>query len=232
MKELKRIKHVFFDLDDTLWDFQFNSEKVLKELFLEHRLKEKLKVELKDFLEEYKKVNLQFWSLYSKGTITKTQLREQRFKETFKRFNYENELENGLLTAAYLSRAPMGNQLKQGCLETLNYLKTDYTLHIITNGFREIQSVKIDSGGIRHFFNQIIVSEEHRLFKPDERIFRLAEKLSGAKTAECVMVGDNLENDVFGALNAGWEAIHLDNDNTEEFEGVRIKELPELKNLF
>jgi len=225
-------KHIFFDLDDTLWDFQSNSERVLKELYLEFDLRQKLNSEVDVFLEEYKRVNLLFWSLYGKGKIDKTYLREQRFKETFKRFNYENESDNFQLTQHYLSRAPKGSTLKQGCLEILNYLRPKHTLHIITNGFREIQGIKIDSGGIRDFFQNIIISEEHGLYKPDERIFRLAEHLSGAEPAECVMIGDNFENDVQGAIKAGWAAIHLDNENSTGSSGASIRNLLDLKNFF
>ncbi|MBL7901887.1 MAG: YjjG family noncanonical pyrimidine nucleotidase [Bacteroidia bacterium] len=225
-------KHIFFDLDDTLWDFQSNSERVLKELYLEFDLRHKLNSEVDVFLEEYKRVNLLFWSLYGKGKIDKTYLREQRFKETFKRFNYENESDNFLLTQHYLSRAPKGSTLKQGCLEILNYLRPKHTLHIITNGFREIQGIKIDSGGIRDFFQNIIISEEHGLYKPDERIFRLAEHLSGAEPAECVMIGDNFENDVQGAIKAGWAAIHLDNENSTDSSGASIRNLLDLKKFF
>ena len=232
MQKLRYKKHLFFDLDDTLWDFQFNSERVLKELYLEHRLKEKLNSAVEDFLKEYKRVNLFFWSLYATGKIDKTHLREQRFRETFKHFGYNSDEDNQLMSDAYLLRAPRGKQLKQGCLEILNYLKEKYTLHIITNGFQEIQGLKIDGGGIRSYFTQIIVSEEQGVYKPDERIFRLAEKLSGATREDCVMIGDNLESDIQGALNAGWEAIHLDNDNTAEHQGIRIGELMDLKKLF
>jgi putative hydrolase of the HAD superfamily len=232
MQSLSHKQHIFFDLDDTLWDFQSNSERVLKELFEEFDLGKKLNSGVTIFLEEYKRVNLLFWSLYGRGKIDKTYLREQRFRETFKCFNYDNAADNRALTHAYLQRAPRGSRLKEGCIEILEYLRKRHSLHIITNGFREIQGVKIDSGGIRGFFQHIIISEEHGLNKPDERIFRLAEQLSGAETSECVMIGDNFENDVQGAISAGWEAIHLDNDNTADYSGLRIKELLELKNFF
>jgi len=232
VQSLRDKKHIFFDLDDTLWDFQSNSERVLKELYEEFDLGKKLNSELHVFLEEYKRVNLRFWSLYGQGKIDKTYLREQRFRETFKRFNYESPTDNSALTHEYLLRAPRGNRLKEGCTEILEYLSKQYSLHIITNGFREIQGVKIDSGGIRDYFQHIIISEEHGLNKPNAEIFRLAEQLSGADTSECVMVGDNIENDVLGAIRAGWEAIHLDNDNSADYNGIRIIELLELKKFF
>jgi len=228
---LKTIRHIFFDLDDTLWDFQYNSNLVLKELYAEYQLEQRLQQPAETFLKVYKGVNLDLWSRFERGEISKSHLRSERFLETFSRMGglyVDEHLEIG---EAYISRAPKGRKLKAGCLETLEYLYKKYSLHIITNGIREIQHIKIDNGGIRDYFTHIIISEEHGFHKPHEEIFRLAEKNSGASTEECLMVGDSLESDVKGALNAGWQAIHVDNDNNAVFPGTRIRELSELKSL-
>ena len=209
MANLRNKQHLFFDLDDTLWDFQKNSAIVLEQLFSEFELRDKLKTDFSSFLENYKKVNLAFWSDYYKRKIDKQFLRNQRFHETFKLFNYDNYGENLLITEQYLTRAPKGNFLKDNCLEVLDYLKGNYQLHIITNGFKEIQHIKLDGTGIRKYFKNIIISEEHDLVKPDEKIFRLAERLVNTSSESCVMIGDSLESDIEGALNAGWEAIYL-----------------------
>ena len=232
MGQLRNKKHLFFDLDDTLWDFEKNSALVLEDLFLEHQLEKKLGVGFDIFLVEYKKVNLHFWSLYNKRKIDKDYLRNNRFHETFKKFQYDNYAENLVLTEHYLTRAPHGKNLKAGCLEILDYLKHKYSLHIITNGFKEIQAIKIDGCGLRNYFKHIIISEEHQLSKPDEKIFRLAESFSNAKSSDCVMIGDNFESDVQGALNAGWEAIHLSTEPIQGYRGKSIATLHELKNLF
>ena len=232
MADLRHKKHLFFDFDDTLWDFQKNSTAVLNDLFYEFDLSSKLKTDLNEFLSRYKAINLGFWSLYCKRQIDKQHLRNHRFNETFKLFGYENYEENLLISEQYLNRAPHGSSLKEGCIETLDYLKQNYKLHIITNGFSEVFSIKMKACGIKDYFEHIIISEEHELVKPDEKIFRLAEKFTGASTEECVMIGDSLESDIEGALNAGWEAVYLTEDILHAFEGRKITKLEELKGLF
>jgi putative hydrolase of the HAD superfamily len=232
MASLKHKKHLFFDFDDTLWDFQKNSTIVLEELFLEFTLNEKLKTDLTGFLSEYKKINYRFWSQYYKREIDKQYLRNHRFNETFKVFGYDNYEENLVITKEYLERAPKGNWLKEGCVETLEYLKQNYKLHIITNGFKEVFVIKMDGLGIRDYFDHIIISEEHESVKPEEKIFRLAETFSGARPEDCVMIGDSLESDIAGAINAGWEAIYFAENSSHDFKGKYITRLEELKRIF
>lgn len=232
MADLKHKKHLFFDFDDTLWDFQKNSEIVLQELYHEYALGEKLEASFSDFFGAYKKTNQEFWSRYYRKEISKEHLRNHRFNETFKLFGYDHYEENLLITGQYLSRAPHGSSLKEGCVDTLEYLQHKYQLHIITNGFREVFGIKMDACGIRQYFQQIIISEEHALVKPDEKIFRLAETFTGAGRNECVMIGDSLESDIEGALNAGWEAIYLTETIPQNFNGRSISKLPELTRLF
>jgi len=232
MADLKNKKHLFFDFDDTLWDFQKNSAAVLHELFYEFDLTSKLHVNIDEFLSGYRKTNQAFWSLYYKGQIDKPYLRNHRFNETFKLYGYDNYEENLLITEQYLNRAPHGTSLKEGCIETLDYLKQNYKLHIITNGFKEVFAIKMNACGIREYFEHIIVSEEHELVKPDKKIFRMAESFAGAKTDECVMIGDSLESDIEGALNAGWDAVFLTENSDHGYVGKTISRLEELKTLF
>jgi len=232
MADLKNKKHLFFDFDDTLWDFQKNSNAVLHQLFHEYELAEKLKTSLPEFLSAYKKTNYSFWSQYYKKQINKQYLRNHRFNETFKLFGYDNYVENLLITEQYLHRAPHGTSLKEGCVETLGYLKQNYKLHIITNGFKEVFGIKMNACGIRNYFDEVIVSEEHELVKPDERIFRLAEAFANTHANECVMIGDSLESDIEGALNAGWEAVYLTEQIDHLHTGTTISRLEELKILF
>jgi putative hydrolase of the HAD superfamily len=231
MANLRHKKHLFFDLDDTLWDFQKNSGIVLAQLFEEFELATKLTTDYPVFLQTYKRINLDFWSKYYTKQIDKQYLRNHRFNETFKAFGYDNYEENLVITSQYLSRAPRETHLKEDCIEVLDYLKDKYQLHIITNGFLEVQHIKLDGSGLRSYFNQIIISEEHQLIKPEEKIFRLAEFLTGAEKNDCVMIGDSFESDITGAINAGWEAIHL--NETPKDAGIKnIRHLKELKQFF
>jgi putative hydrolase of the HAD superfamily len=222
------IKHIFFDLDDTLYDFEKNSCIALEYLFAEFSMGTKLNVDFHEFYEAYKKVNSQFWSLYNKGQITKQYLRDHRFHETFKKFSYDNFTDNLAFNEQYLTRAPHGAHLREGCIEILEHLKSKYSLHIITNGFKEIQDIKLTKSGIKNYFSNIIVSEEYGFSKPDEKIFRLAETLASGQRNECLMIGDNYESDIEGSLSAGWKAIWLtSNDRSESVRS--IKNLYELR---
>jgi putative hydrolase of the HAD superfamily len=232
MVNLKLKQHLFFDFDDTLWDFEKNSAIVLKDLFTEFELETKLKTDFDTFYRHYKTVNQVLWSKYYKKQIDKTYLRNHRFNEAFKLFDYDNYQENLLVTEQYLFRSPKGTLLKENCLEVLDYLHQKYHLHIITNGFKEVQYIKLNGSGIKKYFKNVIISEEHQLTKPDEKIFRLAETLALTKHQHCVMIGDNLESDIQGASNAGWEAIYFSEQSQHDFNYPQIKNLIELKSIF
>ena len=229
MADLRNKKHVFFDLDDTLWDFQRNSAIVLRQLFTEHGLAGRLNTGADNFLAVYTEINLALWTKYYKREIDKDYLRNHRFNIVFNRFGF-NDYELGLrITSEYLLRAPKGTLLVEGCVDLLNYLKDRYTLHIITNGFSEVQATKIDGSSLRPYFKNILISEDHGLVKPDVRIFRLGEQLAGALPHECVMIGDNFEADIEGARNAGWDCAYLCSSERAGYDGIRISRLSELR---
>jgi putative hydrolase of the HAD superfamily len=223
-------KHIFFDLDDTLYDFQKNSILALTRLYDEYDLTSKLKVNLDEFFQVYKKVNREFWRKYDQGEISKEYLRDYRFHTAFQQFSYDNFEDSLSFNTQYLTLAPQGGHLKEGCLELLDYLKGKYRLHIITNGFKEIQHVKIARCGIGHYFHNIIVSEEHNVWKPNEKIFRLSETLAGCCKDDCVMIGDSYESDITGAMNAGWHAIWITDEESER-PVHKIRSLNELRGI-
>ena len=231
MGGLRNKQHVFFDLDDTLWDFEKNSERVLRQLFDEFHLAQKLNCDFDVFHQRYKIENKNLWSLYYQKKIDKQFLRNHRFNLVFKLFGYDDYDRNLLISEQYLKRSPNGTVLKDNCVMVLDYLKQRYHLHIITNGFKDVQDIKLKASGIQHYFNNVIISEVHQLTKPDERIFRLAEKMASTSKQHCVMIGDNLESDIAGALNAGWEAIHFKENKDTNYKGLHISDLLELKSL-
>ncbi|MES2680776.1 MAG: YjjG family noncanonical pyrimidine nucleotidase [Bacteroidota bacterium] len=231
MADLKNRKHLFFDLDDTLWDFEKNSSLVLQQLFCEFALEDKIKTDFQEFFDVYKTINHGLWVDYRNKRIDKEYLRNNRFDMAFRAFDHHNRDESLQLNEQYLSRAPKGRLLKEGCLDVLEYLRKKYTLHIITNGFKEVQQIKIDGAGLRQFFSNIIISEEHGSTKPDKKIFSLAESLAGATKSDCVMIGDNFECDILGATEAGWESVYF-SEKQHDFKGNAISNLKELKNFF
>lgn len=227
------MKHLFFDLDNTLWDFDRNSKAVLEQLYAENDLATKLNTDFKTFHDFYYKKNDELWHLYYFNKIKKEELRYKRFHDTFLNFGYDNlDLGKGI-SEAYVNISPYSRHLKDGCMEVLEYLNSDYSLHIITNGFAEVQNIKIDNCGLRPYFKEIIISEEHGLTKPHLDIFRLAEKMVNTTSDKCTMIGDNWVSDIEGAIGAGWKAIYYnESPPNKNSEISSIRSLHELKVIF
>ena len=143
MDKIKKYKHIFFDLDHTLWDFDTNSRQTLNELFEKHSLKSNLKTEADNFVDTYLRINEEKWKLYRKGLINKERLRKERFYETFSEYGLRDESFSHQFEVEYIDLCPHKTALIPHSLEILNYLKDWYHLHIITNGFVESQAIKI-----------------------------------------------------------------------------------------
>lgn len=206
-----KIQHVFFDLDHTLWDFEKNSNLTFRQILSEHDVN----VHFDSFIEEYIPINLKYWKLYREDKVTKKDLRYFRLKESFDAINYsiEDRLID-LLSEDYIKNLPNHNHLFDGALDILEYLHTKYQLHIITNGFEEVQTLKMEKSGIIHFFDQIITSESVGVKKPNPKVFYHALDKASAKPENSVMIGDNLEADIQGALDCNISAIHFNSENT------------------
>jgi putative hydrolase of the HAD superfamily len=223
--------HLFFDLDNTLWDFDRNSYEVLGKLFTENKLGEKLGVDFKTFHDFYYKKNNELWHLYYFHKIKKEELRYKRFQDTFLNFGYDDLDLSHHLAGEYLKVSPYSKRLMPGCEEILDHFHGKYHLHIITNGFTEVQNIKLDNCGIRKYFSEIIISEEHGLTKPNVEIFRLAEQKTNALKEKCVMIGDNWVSDIEGAVGAGWRAIYLSQDTPPEGDHRNVTVISDLREL-
>ncbi|MEO8760292.1 MAG: YjjG family noncanonical pyrimidine nucleotidase [Bacteroidia bacterium] len=232
-KKITGIKHIFFDLDHTLWDFEKNSESVIKQLLVTYDVARLYNLTADDFIKKYKKINHKLWHLYSHKKITKEELRNTRFSKTLKKFGAKNEELSSLLENEYIARSPYQTHLLEGANEILDYLKPKYHLHILTNGFKEVQHIKLHESGIKKHFNNIFISEEMGFQKPEKEIFRAAQKVANVDADECIMIGDNYQNDIEGALNADWKAVYLSNrkKRIKNDNLFQIKSLLELKNL-
>lgn len=228
--KIKNIKHIFFDLDNTLWDFEKNSREALLHLFSEHNLQEHCKIDFDGFVDIYEAINHELWHLYSLQQTTKEELRYQRFHKAFLHFKYDNLNLAHQWADDYLKISPYKTHLIDGAIDVLLYLKDKYQLHIITNGFKEVQHIKLDYSNLKPFFEHIIISEEHGFNKPDIKIFDLAQSLTGSQFHECVMIGDNYDTDILGALNAQWKAIYL-SDNQKENNDINYSQIEKLNNL-
>ena len=221
------VTDVFFDLDHTLWDFERNSALTFQRIFRDHAID----LELDTFLAEYIPANLAFWKLYREGKIEKEVLRFRRLRTVFDAVRYPVTDEVILsLADAYIEHLSTHRHLLPNTREILDYLQPRYRLHIITNGFEEIQAKKMRNSGIAAYFDQVINSEMAGVKKPDPLIFRLALERTGALPGKAIMVGDSLEADILGARALGMHTLHLNvhNDPLHPYGDI-IHDLSEIK---
>ena len=198
------VTDIFFDLDHTLWDFDKNSMLAFERVFKKHDIN----IEITDFIKEYEPINFNYWKLFREDKVTKIELRRGRLMDVFSIFNLNFNLENiDILADSYIEELPGDNHLFNGAEMILNYLSNKYILHIITNGFEEVQQGKMDHSNISHFFKTVTNSEMVGVKKPDPKIFYFALDLANATPENSVMIGDNYEADILGALSIGMEAL-------------------------
>jgi len=230
---LHNIKYVFFDLDRTLWDFEANSKATLEELFAEFDLKAKLGVDPTDFIDEYKRINEIFWTDYRNGVIDKEKLRYARFEAALKFFGHTDRKMASDIGELYISRSPKKTGLVEGAIDVLEYLRTKYELHIITNGFEEVQHIKMKSSGLDPYFGHVITSERAGAKKPDPRIYQFSAELTKATPEQSIMIGDHFEADIFGALEVGWKAVFYEPNEARKTDGNyhHIHHLSELQDI-
>ena len=226
--KLTNIKHVFFDLDHTLWDFDKNSALAFQDVFK----KEDISISVEDFLAVYMPINFKYWELYRNDAVSKEDLRYGRLKDSFDSLKFETtDVTINAIANNYIEYLPNHNHLLQDTVEVLDYLAGKYELHIITNGFQEVQHKKMSNSGILKYFQTITTSEEAGVKKPHPYIFEKALEKGNASPERSVMIGDNLEADIIGAEQFGLKVIHLDpleNDSNHSFP--KIQKLKELLN--
>ncbi len=223
------VTDVFFDLDHTLWDFEKNSaltfEKILEE--------SNIQVVLSDFLEVYKPINLEFWKLYREEKVSQENLRYQRLKLTFDKLGYVvSDDQIHFLSSQYIANLSSYSHLLPNAMEVLDYLKPNYKLHIITNGFQVVQDNKLKNAKLFPYFNQIINSEMAGVKKPNPKIFQLALEKSKVSAERSIMIGDSIEADILGAQALGFHTIHFNAHNDPEHDLCKIiNDLGEIKSL-
>tara|TARA_B110001450_G_scaffold9074_1_gene9036 strand:- start:267 stop:962 length:696 start_codon:yes stop_codon:yes gene_type:complete len=228
------IKHLFFDLDRTLWDFETNSFNELVNLYHCHNLHQKGISLSEEFVKVYKKINEKCWERYRENTLSKENLRFERFKQTLEYFGiYDLEL-SIKIGDDYVKNSPYRTILIPNAIELLSELQPNYKLHIITNGFQEVQHVKINQSGLANFFTIVVTSEMAGAKKPNPLIFNYALEKAGANLENSVMIGDDLNTDIKGAVNVGMKSIYF-NPNKRTNNSIAWKEvvtLMEIKDIF
>lgn len=226
--DIKRpITDVFFDLDHTLWDFDKNSGLAFERVFKKHQID----IEIAVFLSVYEPINLEYWRLFRNEKVSKQNLRRGRLTDAFKEFNKEFSVEIiDDLADSYIEELPIDNHLFDGAIEILEYLSKKYSLHIITNGFEEVQYKKIKNSGIKSYFKSITTSEEIGLKKPNPVVFMKALEKASTKPENSVMIGDSFEADILGAEKVGMQTIFYNYRNEKVSKKyLYVNNLSELK---
>ena len=212
--------HLFFDLDHTIWDFDKNAEETLHELYHTYNLKDLGLHSADRFIETYTFNNHQLWADYHVGKISKQVLRETRFAKTFTDLGVSPEHIPHQFEDDYVNICPTKTNLFPLAHETLSYLKDKYTLHVISNGFKESTEMKINNNGLDVYFENVIISEVVGVNKPDRAIFDHALNLAEAHVSESIMIGDSIEADIRGAQDYGMKAIYFNPGGKEKPEDV------------
>lgn len=226
-----KYKHIFFDLDHTLWDFERNSSESLEEIFHHHKLTRYGIPSLEAFVCSFLKINTALWDAFDRGQLHHSYIRENRFKMVFEELGAECPPEHTEIGELYLTSLPTKKHLLEGALDLLNYVSAaGYGMHIITNGFNEIQARKIANSEIGHFFDHVVTFETASAKKPDRRIFEFALELAQTSAEESLMVGDNWIADILGAKQVGIDTAYLNPaglqfDEAPTYDIRRLEEL-------
>lgn len=226
---MNNITDIFFDLDHTLWDFDKNSIQAFDKIFK----KQYPTIDTVVFMEKYVPINQACWKLYQFDKMTHEELRYQRLKQSFDAINFAiSDAEIDQISHDYIEFLPDNNLLFDGAMEVLEYLKPKYTLHIITNGFAEVQTKKLNNSGINDYFKTVTNSEIAGVKKPHPNIFEFALSLTSVSKENALMIGDCIDADIRGAINFGIKAILFDQANSHNTNEVqKINHLLELKKI-
>jgi len=200
----QNITDVFFDLDHTLWDFDKNSFLALERVFSSHRIE----LDVSDFVNTYEPINFEYWKRFREERVSKQDLRRGRLIDTFSKFNMSFHIhEIDAMATSYIDELPVDNHLFDGTIEILDYLAEKYALHIITNGFQEVQGLKLKNSGIDKYFKTVTSSEEVGVKKPNPLVFETALEKAKTQNKKSIMIGDTFEADILGAEAVGMETL-------------------------
>ena len=226
----QKYKHIFFDLDRTLWDFDAAAEVAFERIYEKYNLKSLGIPSAHEFHEVYHPLNEQLWMLYREDKITKDYLNRTRFMQPLAHYGVHDTALADHLSEDYVYWSPRIVRLVPGTMELLDYLKPKYHLHLITNGFQEVQHTKLSGSGLEPYFETLTVSEEVGVKKPNPEIFLYALRKANASPAESLMIGDEMAVDIDGARAAGIDQIFY-NAGGKTVEGERTFEVKSLKEI-
>lgn len=229
---MKNVRHIFFDLDNTLWDHRKNAFLTIKELFSQQKISDTYNIDFELFHDAYHEINEKLWEQIRDGEIDKEYLRKYRFYNTFLRFEVDNQDLADYFEHHFLDEILKYNELVPGAADLLDYLESkEYKMHIISNGFQEVTERKCVLSGIADYFETITSADSVGVRKPRPEIFQHSLDLARAEKSESILIGDDWIADVKGAQRFGIDVIFFDvyDDNPEEDDLKIIKHLSEVK---
>ncbi len=232
---IKKYKHLFFDLDHTIWDFETNAKEVVNEIYINNKLLEKGITNFDEFYEKYSYHNHKLWDRYTKGFIKQDELKWKRMWLSLLDYKIADETLSRKLSNEFVDLLPTKKNLFPYTIQILNYLQSkNYQLHLITNGFESIQHNKLRNSNLQNYFIEVITSESSNSLKPNKEIFDFALKKTKAQIQDSIMIGDNLAADIDGGINAGFDTIFVNHLNKEKYEKANhtIFNLKELETIF
>lgn len=233
---IMQYRHLFFDLDHTLWDFDANARVTLESLYEELKLKERGVHDFELFYRNYLVHNEKLWERYRKGFIRQDELRTKRMWLSLLDFKIADDALSKAMSVRFLELLPTRTILFPHAKEILQYLKEkDYQLHLITNGFEKVQHSKLKYSGLDVFFEEVITSEGSNSLKPNKEIFDYALLRTGATVSNSIMLGDTLDADIQGAMNAGMDQVFVNHLGVTEIEikpTYVVNSLKELEQIF
>jgi len=228
---LKKYSHILFDLDHTLWDFERCATETLVELYQTHQLAKLGSSSVEVFCAAFHRVNYRLWDLYNRGEYDSERLRRERFFMVLDelQLEYDSSLPP-ILAEEYLATCPTKGYVITGAIEVLDRLNQHYPLHIVTNGFSDVQTTKLEYANLSKYFQTVTTSDGSGYRKPNEGIFHHALNRISTVAEECIMIGDNLEADVLGARNVGIDHIYF-NPKQENHTATVTHEITSLREL-
>jgi putative hydrolase of the HAD superfamily len=232
---IMKYKHLFFDLDHTLWDFDSNARQTLEQMHLDLKLVDRGIHDFELFYKNYLQHNDKLWDRYRKGYIKQEELRLKRMWLALLDFKIADEALAREMSDLFLQLLPSRTIIFPHTREILHYLTNKgYQLHLITNGFEKVQLCKLKSCSIDHFFNEVITSESSNSLKPEKEIFEFALSKTGATLEESIMIGDTIDVDIVGAMNVGMDQIHVNYNGAEQNikPTYTVRTLKELEDIF
>ncbi|QIY84649.1 putative hydrolase of the HAD superfamily [Epilithonimonas bovis DSM 19482] len=230
---MNNMRHIFFDLDNTLWDHRKNAYLTIKELFNQQKITEKYGIDFESFHQVYHDINERLWEQIRDGEIDKDYLRKHRFYDSFLSFGIDDAQLSDYFEHHFLDEILNYNELVDGAIDLLDYLRNKgYIMHIISNGFQEVTERKCILSGISDYFETITSADSIGLRKPRPEIFDYSLNLAKAGKEESIMIGDDWIADVKGAQNFGMDVIFFDvyQDNPQEAGLKVVRHLSEIKN--